>query len=80
LSRKDRPVKEFIPTWWDLSGVQFVKHKRGTHINLSRMDEKKKQAVWARIKKEHPALAALLRSDEFKRLVHDFDGEVLIGE
>ncbi len=49
-------------------------------VNLSRLPPAEKRAAWERIKKDRPALASLLQSEEVQALIRTFNAEVWVDE
>ena len=51
-------------------------------VTLSKLEADKKKAVWARIQQEHPAMADLLKSQEFQQAKQNLErlfGPVSVG-
>lgn len=67
------------PTWpvpWPPE--MFATYRPELELNLSTLPPEAKRAIWLKLQREQPDLAALLKQPDFRALVEAFDADVLI--
>jgi hypothetical protein len=86
LSERKRSLFEEKPAsepFYDLTGVRFVRVRDTGEINLTRLaesDRKRWAALWKKIKRNNPKLAALLKEPELHALREKFNGHIILSK
>lgn len=74
-----RSVQQPARVFYDID-IVVEKDTRRKQINLSALPAPQKRAAWGKIKRNHPALAALLQSEHVAQISKTFNAQVMVDE